>query len=123
MADAMLAGKRLLVVEDEIAVLMLIEDMLDELGCVLSATAGSVATALARLEETEGIEAALLDINLGGETSYPVASALQRKGLPFVFVTGYGEAGLPPGFEGNLVLQKPFRMLQLESTLVDLFQR
>ena len=103
-----MAGLRLLVVEDEALVAMLIEDILLDLDCVVIGPVGTVAQALALLHHEE-IDGALLDVNLGGgERSYPVADALAARNVPFVFVTGYGEAGVEGRYAPVTVLQKPF---------------
>ncbi|HYC68829.1 response regulator [Brevundimonas sp.] len=111
-----LKGLRVLVVEDEAAVAMLIESMLEDLGCVVVASATSVAEALARIADG-GFEFALLDLNLGGDRVDPVAGALSDRGLPFAFASGYGPGGAPAGFEAVQVLAKPFRRRDLEVTL------
>jgi CheY-like chemotaxis protein len=84
-----LQGLRVLVLEDETIVLLMIEDLLDDLGCHVVGPASTVPEALA-LAEAGGFDAALLDLNLGrGETSYPVADMLAARHVPFAFVTGY----------------------------------
>ena len=100
-------GVRVLVVEDESAVAMLIEAFLADLGCETSASAGCVAEALDAVAKG-GFEVALLDFNLAGERVIPVAEALAERGVPFGFLTGYGAAALPPPFDGHPVLAKPF---------------
>jgi CheY-like chemotaxis protein len=112
-----LEGLRLLVVEDEALVAMLLEDALQALGCAVVGPAGNVARALALLEK-EDVDLALLDVNLGGKRSYPVAEALAARGIPFVFVTGYGASGVDRRFAAAPVLQKPFDGCQLAQALV-----
>src|SRR5262252_9494244 len=99
---------RVLVVEDEYLIRMLLEDMLDELGYGVAAAVGEFS-------------AAILDVNLDGQEIYPVADILAQRGLPFVFVTGYGERSLPEAYRGRPALQKPFQAEQLKSTLAGLF--
>ncbi len=101
-----LAGLRILVVEDEVLIMMLLEDLLQELGCEVVGPASSVAQALA-LVATERPDAAVLDVNLGKELVYPVANALKQAGVPFVFVTGYGQAGLIDDYRGRAAIRKP----------------
>lgn len=109
-----LEGARLLVVEDEALVAMLIEDALRDLGCVVIGPVGNVAQAFAALER-ETVEGAMLDVNLGGaERSYPIADALTARGVPFIFVTGYGEEGVDRRYAPVGVLQKPFDPRTLE---------
>jgi CheY-like chemotaxis protein len=105
---ATLHGLRVLVLEDEMIVLVMIEDMLADLGCQVVGPAASVDEALA-LAEAGGVDAALLDLNLGhGESSYPVADLLAQRQIPFAFVTGYSADALRPPHTGRPILEKPF---------------
>jgi CheY-like chemotaxis protein len=113
------ATPRLLVVEDEYLIRMLLEDMLDDLGYGIAAAVGTLAEA--RKFAAEGdFSAALLDVNLDGQEIYPVAEILAKRGLPFIFVTGYGERSLPEPYRGRPALQKPFQAEQLKTTLAGL---
>ncbi|WP_210529435.1 response regulator [Rubellimicrobium arenae] len=103
-----IAGKRILVVEDEMIVAMLIEDILTDLGATVVGPAARVNRAI-ELLSAEPVDAALLDVNLAGEVTTPVAEELRRRGIPFAFATGYGAAGVPPGFADQPLLQKPFQ--------------
>jgi CheY-like chemotaxis protein len=105
---ATLQGLRVLVVEDEALVSMLLEDMLADHGCEVAATASRIAQALELIEGGIAFDAAILDVNLGGEPIFPVAEALAAKGAPFVFATGYGAGGLPEAWRSRPTLQKPF---------------
>jgi CheY-like chemotaxis protein len=111
-----LMGRRVLVVEDEALIAMLIEDYLLDLGCTVAATAARLDDGL---EKATGaaIDLAVLDINLAGALSYPIAEALRARGIPFIFATGYGAAGLPDGLQGTPVLAKPFDETQLAEAL------
>jgi CheY-like chemotaxis protein len=112
---------RLLVLEDEALVSMLIEDQVIELGFSVVGPAATVKQALA-LCATEPIDGALLDVNLGGgQRSDPVADYLETRNVPFLFVTGYGHAGLEPRFAEHAVLQKPFALPDLRRSLEALF--
>jgi DNA-binding NtrC family response regulator len=111
-----LRGSKVLVVEDEMMIAMLIEDMLEELGCELIGPASKVERAL-ELIASETIEIALLDVNLDGQATDAVAYELQRKGVPFVFATGYGATGVPKQHNDRTVLQKPFQMTDLATAL------
>jgi CheY-like chemotaxis protein len=102
-----LAGRRILVVEDDPLIAMLEEDLMLRLGCEVIGPAATLAEALA-LAATSSPQGALLDVNLQGEAVFPVADLLARAGVPFVFVTGYGERGLPPAHAGRVTIQKPF---------------
>jgi len=112
-----LAGLRVLVVDDEPLVAMLIEDLLADFGCQVVGPAGTVAEAL-RLVEAGGLSGALLDVNLAGELVYPVAEALRRANTPFAFVTGYASLGVAPEFSAAPVLRKPLDIDRFEGQVV-----
>jgi len=116
---AKLAGLRVLVVEDEMMVSMLIEDMLGDLGCVVIGPASRLDEAL-ELARSSDIDCAVLDVNLGGEPIFPLADLLRERGRPFAFATGYGDAGLRDVDRGTPVLQKPFREGDLARVLGEL---
>jgi CheY-like chemotaxis protein len=113
------AQKRVLVVEDEYLIRMLLEDMLADLGYAVAAAVGSIAEASA-LAANADFNAAILDVNLDGQEIYPVADILKQRGLPFVFVTGYGERSLPDRYRDRPALQKPFQAEQLSAALATL---
>jgi DNA-binding response OmpR family regulator len=96
-----------LVVEDEALVSFLLEDMLRELGCADVWHAVGVREAMALLASRRP-DVVLLDVNLGGELAYPLASRLDEAEVPFAFVTGYGRSGLREEWAARPVLQKPF---------------
>jgi len=114
MTGPALDGLRILLVEDEMLVCMDLEDMLRELGCVVVGPAARVTQALDIIER-EPIDLAMLDINLGRETSYPIAERLAALGIPYFFSTGYSK--IEPAFEDRPRLQKPFSEHQLSSLL------
>lgn len=114
-----IAGLRLLIVEDEYLIAMLLEDMLIELGCVVAGIASEPKQALALIETTE-IDAAVLDVNLDGVDSFDVAAALKEREKPFIFATGYGGSRIAPEFAGTPVIQKPYRMGELVKALAQL---
>ena len=103
-----LAGRRILVVEDEMMIAMLVEDMLEDLGCFVVGPAHGLDAALALARTESALDAALLDVNLSGQPVFAVADALRAIGVPAIFSTGYGEAGLRDVDQGAPVLQKPF---------------
>ena len=105
-----LRGRRVLVVEDEMMIAMLVEDMLSDLGCDVVGPAHGLESALKLASEELNLDAALLDVNLAGQPVFAVADALRAKGVPAIFSTGYGEAGLRDVDAGAQVLQKPFRL-------------
>lgn len=117
--DSLLSGRRILLVEDEVMVSWVLEQAIVSLDCVVVGPAARIKQALAMIE-TEVFDAALLDINLNGEKSYPVADALIARGMPFVFSTGYNRDSTPRGYEGFPRLQKPFSLPELSYTLTRL---
>jgi CheY-like chemotaxis protein len=101
-------GLRVLLVEDEIMVALLLEDMLAELGHTVVGPVARLDKALEMARE-EAFEVAFLDVNLDGEEVYPVAEVLAARGIPFIFVTGYSRPGLRAPYGDRPTLQKPFR--------------
>lgn len=119
-----LRGLRLLVVEDEAMVAMLVEDMLTDLGCVVAGVAGTVANGLAVVGAGDvTLDGAVLDVNIGGEKVFPVADALAARGVPFLFATGYGAAGVADRYADKRVIAKPFQPRVLEDALAATFAR
>jgi CheY-like chemotaxis protein len=110
---------RILIVEDEMLVAMNIEDMLLDLGHEVVGIASRLEPALA-LAHDGAFDVAMLDVNLAGERSFPVADVLAERGIPFVFATGYGLQGIEPGYRDRPVLQKPFRAQQLAEAIMAL---
>ena len=110
------AGKRVLVVEDELMIRMLLEDMLDELGYTITAQAGRLDEAL-QVAEANNFDVAILDLNLNGQATVPVADLLAARGKPYIFATGYGEQGLPEPHRQRPTLRKPFQLDNLKQTL------
>jgi CheY-like chemotaxis protein len=108
-----LEGVRVLLVEDEAIIAMTAEDMLEELGCATVASASTLSEALAAAE-IGGFDVALLDINLNGVNSLPVAERLCEAGRPFVFTTGYGAAGRGSAYEDVPLVTKPYQIGELE---------
>lgn len=111
-----LKAPRVLVIEDEAMIAMLIEDMLTELGCAMLGPAADAPRAVAMIEQAN-FDAAILDVNLAGHRTMPVAAILQSKGIPFIFATGYGASGIDAEFSDRPVLTKPFRQAELEAAL------
>lgn len=108
---------RVLVVEDESLLSMMIEDILCDLGWEVSANVASIAAALQALHAGE-FDLALLDVNVAGEEVFPVADALLDRNVPFVFTTGYGERGIRADLRRHPVLEKPFTFDQLVRTML-----
>ena len=110
---------RVLIVEDEYLIRLLLEDMLEELGFEVAGVASSVSEGKTQAE-TAQIDLAILDVNIDGEQVFPVAEALKGRNLPFCFITGYGAQGLPEQYRAMPTLQKPFQMADLKATLTKL---
>jgi CheY-like chemotaxis protein len=104
----LLAGRRVLVVEDEMMIAMLVEDMLADLGCSVVGPAHALDAALELAMSDAAFDVALLDVNLAGQPVFAVADALRARGVPAIFSTGYGDGGLRDVDRGAPVLQKPF---------------
>ena len=103
------SGKRVLVVEDELMIRMLLQDMLTDLGYTLAGEAGRIDEALELAKEGQ-FDVAILDVNLNGQSISPVVEILIERGLPFVFATGYGQRGVPEPYRQTPTLQKPFEV-------------
>jgi PAS domain S-box-containing protein len=116
-----LAGKRLILVEDEPLVAMDLACCLKDLGCELVGTAMSLETGH-RLLTTASYDAALLDANLSGHPVDELAAVLAQRGTPFAFVTGYGREGLPAAFKDAPLINKPVSIDKLRSTIQQLVQ-
>lgn len=109
-------GLRVFIVEDESLVRMLLEDMLDELGCRVAGHAAQLAEALAEAQ-TIACDVAILDVNLGGENTQAVGQALASRNIPYLFATGYGDSLRQENARPAPVLGKPFRLAELEVAL------
>lgn len=102
-----LEGCRVLLVEDEVLVAMLVEDILTDLGCTVVGPAARLDAAI-EAARSQDIDIAMLDVNLAGARVFPVADVLAGRGLPFIFMSGYGESGLEGPHTGRPVIEKPF---------------
>ena len=106
--------KTFFLVEDEVLIRMMLVDMIEELGHDVVAEAGSVGEALP-LASDAAFDVAILDINLGsGMNSSPIAEVIEKRGIPFVYASGYGADGVPDAFKGRPVLRKPFHLEELD---------
>ena len=105
---------RILVVDDEPLISMLVEDWLIELGCEVVGPARAVEDGLT-LVESQSLDGAILDLKLGDEDCYPIANALHARGVPFAFATGAGD--IAAGFENPLLLPKPFEFKEVKAAL------
>lgn len=109
----------ILVVEDEPLIAMLLVDLLDELGCTVAAQACSVAEGLERVADTR-FDVAILDVNLRGEPVWPLADALQEKGIRFILASGYDGHQTRQRYPGTAVLAKPYALHNLQQALDEL---
>jgi CheY-like chemotaxis protein len=116
-----LSGTRVLLVEDDGIIAMLLRSMLESVNCEIVGLAARVPDALRKVAALS-FDLALLDVNLAGTMSYPVADALRAHGIPFIFTTSYGRAALPPDMHAMPVLSKPFDLRELTAALVALKQ-
>lgn len=110
--------RRALIVEDEMMIALMMQDMLEEIDYEVIGPASRVEAALALVDDK--LDVALLDVNLAGELVYPVADRLRQDGVPIVFLTGYGNAGIDPRYRDCPVLSKPFDVASLEGVLAKL---
>jgi CheY-like chemotaxis protein len=106
-----LRGARVLVVEDEAMLSLNLAAMLLDLGCVVAGTADKLDDAL-RMARTSNFDLALLDVNIGGKRVDPVTDVIRARGIPIIFVTGYGKTAA-----SGLVLEKPYDASALERML------
>jgi CheY-like chemotaxis protein len=114
-----MTSKRILVVEDEYLIRMLLEDMLADIGYTIAAAVGTIAEA-SKVATSGEFDLAILDVNVDGTEIYPVADILMERKVPFVFVTGYGERSLPEPYRNRPTLQKPFQADDLKKKLAAL---
>jgi len=120
--DLRTATPRILVVEDEMTVAMLIEDMVNELSYEISSVVPRLEDAM-RLLDSDDFDVAMLDVHLNGKTVFPFAAELDKRGIPYLFATAYGGRGIPDEFQDHLVLEKPFGPLELGRALLNLTGR
>jgi CheY-like chemotaxis protein len=107
---------RVLVVEDEALIAMLVEDMIHDSGGEMVGPAAKLSDAV-DLARNAQADVALLDLNLGGALAYPVADVLRQRGVPIVFTSGYGSAALIHRFQDCPILDKPFDQRSLEQAI------
>ena len=111
--DGSSKGRRVLIVEDQPLIAMEMENMLIGLGHLVTATATRIEKALSLAEGSE-FDLAVLDINLAESNTFQVAAILRKRGIPFIFTSGYGRDGLIDGYRGANLLTKPFGSRELE---------
>ena len=114
-----LIAPRVLVVEDEVPVALLIEDMVNELAYEVAGIVSRLDHAM-RLLDSETFDLAMLDVHLDGTMVFPFAAELELRDIPFLFATAYGPRGIPEKFRNRPVLQKPFGPVELRRALMEL---
>jgi two-component sensor histidine kinase len=117
-SSKVLSGRRIMIVEDEALVAMTLEDQLEELGLSIVAVCATVSEAMKAIDDNSP-DVAILDVNLGGQLVYPVAELLTNRGIPFVFVTGYGRESVDRRYASIQILEKPVE----RQTLQEIFAR
>lgn len=111
-----LTGRQVFLVEDEALIIMMIEDALADLGCEVAGVASRFDDAVVKARKL-AFDVAILDVNLNGLRTFPIAEIIQERGIPFVFATGYGAGSVPDGLSRRPILQKPFAAPDLEHAL------
>ena len=114
--DKLLSGRSILIIEDEMLILMMIEDMLADLGCKSVSVASKIGPAIT-LIDGQVFDAAMVDLNLNGIASYPIADALIEHDVPYFFSTGSSVTNIRDGYRDQDVLKKPFTFEQLGNML------
>lgn len=112
-----LAGRKILVVEDDYMIASDLADALRDAGAEVIGPAPSIEAALRLVRAAPEMDAALLDVNLRGEMAFPVADALERRGVPFVFATGYDRAVIPARYAHVTRCEKPVHLAGLARAL------
>jgi DNA-binding response OmpR family regulator len=120
MSETEIAGPRILVVEDEMLIAIMIEDAVQDSGGKIVGPAATLENAL-KLAEEEEFDAAILDVTIRGGKVYPVAELLLKRGIPFAFASGYGDWALPEELRDKPRLTKPFTAAALDEQLRLLF--
>ena len=116
MEDNETTGCRILVVEDEMLIALVIEDVLQSIGCQIVGPVATLEKAL-KFAAEETFDAAVLDVNIRGGKVYPVAEMLLSRGIPFLFASGYGDWALPPALRDKPRLMKPFTVVALQEQI------
>jgi CheY-like chemotaxis protein len=107
---------RVLIVEDEMTIALLLEEMVEELGHEVAGLAMRLPQAV-ELARTCVLDLAILDVNLDGHMSYPVAEILAGRDVPYVFATGYGSAGIEPDHRHGVIIKKPYAMADIQAAI------
>lgn len=116
--DDPLSGRRILIVEDDPYITLALEDTLTDFGMIVVGAARTLGDAL-RLAQTASFDLALLDVNIGHDKIDPVADVIHARGIPFIFTTGCGRAGLPEAYLAQAIIEKPFYVEEILRALRD----
>jgi CheY-like chemotaxis protein len=117
-----LTGAKVLIVEDDAIIAMMVEDMLQDFGCEIVATVAKMESAVEQAR-TLPLDFAMLDVNLGGEETFPVADILAERGVPFIFATGYGAHVTSGRYQSAPTLQKPYESRALREAVTQALGR
>jgi DNA-binding response OmpR family regulator len=117
---AVAEARRVLIIEDEMLIALMLQDMVSDAGFVVDGIATSLPTGI-ELARTADVHLAILDINLNGEESYPIADILRARGVRMIFSTGYGAASLKPAYEFIPTLMKPYEQANLAAAIYAAF--
>jgi DNA-binding response OmpR family regulator len=120
-ADPSLDGLRILVVEDTWLIAEAVREDLEKWGCTVLGPVAGLAAGL-EIAQRQELDGAILDVNLGRCTSLPIADVLDRRGIPFAFITGYSETAIPPKFREAPRLRKPYAASDLAETIARHFR-
>jgi response regulator RpfG family c-di-GMP phosphodiesterase len=115
--EGILAGRRVLIVEDEYFLADDLRQILHDQRAEILGPAATIARAFTLINAGEPIDCAVLDVNLCGEAAYPISAALRQRKIPFLFATGYGSAQIPDEFANIVRLEKPIDRATLVSAL------
>jgi len=119
MGSSALRDRRILVVEDEYLIAVSLSDQLEGVGSIVIGPVPSVEKAMKAIESDSNIEAAILDVNLGGSMAYPVADALMARNIPFVFTSGYEDSDLRNRYPQVRNCLKPYLFPEMERALAN----
>lgn len=120
MTESILAGRHVLIVEDEYMIAAAFALELEDDGALVVGPSPTVTHAMDLLAQTELLDLAVLDANVRGEAIYPIADLLNERGVPFVLVTGYDRQSIPSRFQERPILEKPVEAAVVVSALRDL---
>ncbi len=116
MTEGLAQARRVLIIEDEMLIALMLQDMLEDAGLIVEAIANSLPNGL-ELAASADVQLAILDVNLNGEEAYPIAELLRGRGVPFIFSTGYGAGNLRADYAAVPQLVKPYQQDTLRAAI------